>query len=110
MAQNQSFFRLDLDEVAPEYRRDTTEIPDNVIRIERARGDACGCCGGACIRICRGRGRSGGVITGLIFLVAAVAAVVLLLLLLLSIQSVDVVTQEEGEIMGDVGSGVLGTL
>jgi hypothetical protein len=50
------------------------------------------------------------VITGLIFLVAAVAAVVLLLLLLLSIQSVDVVTQEEGEIMGDVGSGVLGTL
>ena len=107
MAQNQSFFRLDLDEVAPEYRReDPTQIPNNVIRIERARGDCCGFCGGSCIRICRGEGRAGGVITGTVLLIVAVAAVVLLLLLLLSIQSVD--TLEEGELTGDLGSGTTG--
>jgi hypothetical protein len=106
MAQNQSFFRLDLDEVAPEYRRDTTEIPDNVIRIDRARGACCGCCGGACIRMCRGEVRAGRLITGVLLLITAIAAVVLLLILLLSIKSVD--TLEEGELVGDLGSGVTG--
>jgi hypothetical protein len=85
---NQSFFRLNLDEVSPEYNNDPTQIPNQLIRIDRARGDCCGCCGGACIRICRGTGNTGGarLWAGLVLLALALAAVVLLILVLWGIE------------------------
>ena len=95
------FFRLDLDDLSPEFRKDDpSQVPNPLIRIERARGDACGCCGGACIRTCRGQGRVAGTIAGAVAMATVLTSAVLLLILLLSIQS-PVASAESGS--GDTG-------
>jgi hypothetical protein len=93
---NGKFFRLDLNDLSPEFRKDDPSlVPNPLIRIERTRGDFCGCCGGACIRTCRGQGRVAGMVTGAVAMATVLTFVVLLLILLLSIQS-PVVLAESG--------------
>ena len=99
MSGDQRFFKLDLDDLAPRQYDDPTQIPERVIRIDRARGDFCGCCGGACIRACRGDGRGGTrLVLGGVLLLASVVGMVLLLILLLSIQSEVVAETASGEL------------
>ena len=70
------------------------------IVVERARGDCCGCCGGACLR--GSRTSDGRFWAGLFLLVAALVSSVLLLLLVWGMQfdEVSVAESASGELNG----------